>query len=242
MTVAPPGSSPVNADKRRYVREMFSAIAPRYDFLNHFLSLNIDRSWRRKAVARLEQEAHAPGLFLDACAGTLDLAAELSHRRGFTGRVVATDFAPAMLRLGAGKGVDAVIRPTAADTQDLPFRDGTFDGAMVGFGVRNLADLDAGLRELHRVLKTGSRLVILDFTTPPAAPLRALYLLYFRWILPLVGRVISGHRTAYAYLPASVASFPRPGALARRMEGAGFRDCEFRFLTGGIAAIHWGQR
>ena len=242
MTVAPPGSPPAHTDKRRYVREMFSAIAPRYDLLNHLLSLNVDRSWRRKAVARLEWEAHAPGLFLDACAGTLDLAAELANRRGFAGRVVATDFAPPMLHRGAGKETKGMLRAAAADALELPFRDGTFDGATVGFGVRNLEDLDAGLRELHRVLKTGSRLVILDFTTPPAALLRALYLLYFRWILPLVGRAISGHPTAYDYLPAAVASFPPPRALARRMEDAGFRDCEFRYLTGGIAAIHWGQR
>jgi demethylmenaquinone methyltransferase/2-methoxy-6-polyprenyl-1,4-benzoquinol methylase len=242
MTLAPPASPAAHTDKRRYVREMFSAIAPRYDLLNHLLSLNIDRTWRRKAVARLECEAHAPGLFLDACAGTLDLAAELANRRGFSGRVIAADFAPAMLRLGAGKGVDGVIRPAAADTQELPFRDGAFDGAMVGFGVRNLEDLDAGLRELRRVLKTGSRLVILEFATPPSFFLRVLYHLYFRGILPLVGRIISRHPTAYAYLPASVAAFPPPRALAGRMEGAGFRDCDFRLLTGGIAAIHWGTR
>jgi demethylmenaquinone methyltransferase/2-methoxy-6-polyprenyl-1,4-benzoquinol methylase len=182
------------------------------------------------------------GLFLDACAGTLDLAAELAGRRGFAGHVVAADFAPPMLRRGTGKGAAGVVRLTAADALALPFRDGAFDGVTVGFGVRNLEDLDAGLRELHRVLKRGSRLVILDFTTPPSAPLRSLYFLYFRWILPLVGRVISRHPTAYAYLPASVAEFPPPRGLAARMESAGFRDCDFRLLTGGIAAIHWGQR
>jgi len=241
MTLAP-APLPAPTDKRRYVREMFSAIAPRYDLLNHLLSLNIDRSWRRKAVARLAWEAHVPGLFLDACAGTLDLAAELAGRRGFAGHVVAADFAPPMLRRGAGKGAAGVVRLAAADALALPFREGAFDGVTVGFGVRNLEDLDAGLRELHRVLKRGSRLVILDFTTPPSAPLRSLYFLYFRWILPLVGRVISRHPTAYAYLPASVAEFPPPRGLAARMESAGFRDCDFRLLTGGIAAIHWGQR
>jgi demethylmenaquinone methyltransferase/2-methoxy-6-polyprenyl-1,4-benzoquinol methylase len=241
MTLAP-APLPAHTDKRRYVREMFSAIAPRYDLLNHLLSLNIDRSWRRKAVGRLAWEAHGAGLFLDACAGTLDLAAELANRRGFSGSVVAADFAPPMLRRGAGKGAAGAIRPAAADALALPFRDGTFDGATVGFGVRNLEDLDAGLHELHRVLKTGARLVILDFTTPPSGPVRALYFLYFRWILPLVGRAISRHPTAYAYLPASVAVFPPPRGLAARMEGAGFRDCDFRLLTGGIAAIHWGQR
>ncbi|MFI5211156.1 MAG: ubiquinone/menaquinone biosynthesis methyltransferase, partial [Gemmatimonadales bacterium] len=216
--------------------------APRYDLLNHLLSLNIDRSWRRRAVGRLDWEGRAPGLFLDACAGTLDLAAELANRRGFSGKVVATDFAPPMLRRGAGKGAAGAVRVAAADALALPFRDRTFDGVMVGFGVRNLEDLDAGLRELHRVLKESSRLVILDFTVPPSALLRAFYFVYFRGILPLVGRLISRHPTAYHYLPASVAEFPPPTGLARRMEGAGFRDCDFRLLTGGIAAIHWGQR
>jgi len=242
MTLAPPAPPEAPSDKRRYVREMFGAIAPRYDLLNHLLSLNIDRSWRRKAVDRLAWEGRARGLFLDACAGTLDLAADLATRPGFAGRIVAADFAPPMLRFGAGKMAGGSVRPAAADALALPFRDGTFDGATVGFGARNLEDLDAGLRELRRVLKPDARLVILDFTTPPAAPIRALYLFYFRRILPLVGRLLSGHPTAYAYLPASVEEFPPPQALVQRMAGAGFGDCGFRLLTGGIAAIHWGKR
>ncbi len=242
MTLAPPAPPEAPSDKRRYVREMFAAIAPRYDLLNHLLSLNIDRSWRRQAVDRLAWGRRAGGLFLDACAGTLDLAAELAGRRGFSGRVVGADFALPMLRLGAGKTAARPVRPAAADALRLPFRDATFDGATVGFGVRNLEDLDAGLRELGRVLKPEARLVILDFTTPPSAPVRALYLFYFRRVLPLVGRIVSGHPTAYAYLPASVEGFPPPLALALRMERAGFSECGFRLLTGGIAAIHWGKR
>jgi len=241
MTLAPPAPPEAQSDKRRYVRETFSAIAPRYDLLNHLLSLNIDRGWRRKAVDRLGWEARSNGLFLDACAGTLDLGAVLAGRAGFSGRVVGADFATPMLRLGAGKA-GGRIRAAAADTLELPFRDGTFDGATVGFGVRNLADLDAGLRELARVLRPGARLVVLDFTTPPSAPVRALYLFYFRRILPLVGRLVSGHPTAYAYLPASVETFPPPAALSERMARAGFAECGFRLLTGGIAAIHWGKR
>lgn len=240
MKLAPPASPPP-LDKRRFVREMFTAIAPRYDLLNHLLSLNVDRGWRRRAVDRLGWEAHAGGVFCDACAGTLDLAAELANRRGFGGLVVGADFAPAMLRRGEGKAPRAAAG-VAADALALPFSDHTFDGATVGFGVRNLADLDAGLAELHRILKDGRRLVILDFTTPPWAPLRALYLFYFRRIVPLLGGAISGHREAYAYLPASVETFPAPAALAQRMERAGFRDCGFDLLTGGIAAIHWGTR
>jgi len=235
-----PAASP--PDKRRYVRQIFSDIAPRYDLLNRVLSLNIDRAWRRRAIARLGWERHRPGVFLDACAGTLDLAAELAGQRGFEGRVVATDFALPMLRLGAGKGPRGRVQRAVADTLQLPAPDASFDGAMVGFGVRNLAGLDEGLRELARVLKPGARLVVLDFTTPPFAPLRALYLLYFRRILPLVGRLVSGHPTAYTYLPESVMDFPPPDELEERMRRSGLRDCGHELLTGGIAAITWGTR
>ncbi len=244
MTVpyAPPGPVAPPGDKRRYVRGIFSEIAPRYDLLNRILSLNIDRGWRRAAVDRLGWEERPEGRYLDACAGTLDLAVELARRPGFRGRVVATDFALPMLRLGAGKPPRGTVWSAVADTLQLPAPDGAFDGATVGFGVRNLAGLDSGLRELARVLRPGSRLVVLDFTTPPFAPMRALYLFYFRHVLPLVGRIVSGHPTAYTYLPASVRDFPPPGELERRMEAAGFHGCGHRLLTGGIAAITWGTR
>jgi demethylmenaquinone methyltransferase/2-methoxy-6-polyprenyl-1,4-benzoquinol methylase len=245
MTVAPsPPAPPLPAaDKRRYVRDMFSAIAPRYDVLNHVLSLGIDRAWRRAAVDRLGWEARPDGLYLDACAGTLDLAAELANRRRFTGRVVGADFAPVMLRLGGRKARrPGVIEPVASDALGLPFRAGCFDGAMVGFGVRNLADLDAGLAELSRVLRAGARLVVLEFALPAWRPFRALYRFYFTRVLPAIGRAVSGHPTAYSYLPASVDGFPAPDALRARLEQAGLRSCGFRLLTGGIAAIHWGSR
>ncbi len=235
-----PAASP--PDKRRYVRQIFSDIAPRYDLLNRILSLNIDRSWRRKAIARLGWERSQPGTFLDACAGTLDLAAELAGRPGFRGRVVATDFALPMLRLGDGKAPAGRVQRAAADTLLLPLPDASCDGATVGFGVRNLAGLDDGLRELARVLKPGARLIILDFTTPPFAPMRALYLFYFRRVLPLVGRLVSGHPTAYTYLPASVMDFPPPAELEERLSRAGFGDCGHELLTGGIAAVTWGTR
>ena len=221
---------------------MFSAIAPRYDLLNHLLSLGIDRRWRRAAVDRLAWEARPRGLYLDACAGTLDLAAELAGRRGFSGRVVGADFAAPMLKLGAGKGRPGGIRSVAADSLELPFPSGCFDGATVGFGVRNLADLGAGLAELARVLRPGARLVVLEFTTPVWPPFRALYLFYFHRLLPLIGRAVSRHPTAYSYLPASVSTFPAPDALRERLGQAGFRDCGCRLLTGGIAALHWGTR
>lgn len=226
--------------KRAYVRGVFDSIAPRYDLLNHLLSLNADRRWRRQAVDRLGWEAKAEGTYLDFCAGTLDLAAELGNRPTFGGTVVGADFSPAMLVGGEGKS-DRVI-PAAADALQMPFQDGTFDGATVGFGVRNLMDLDAGLREAARLLKPGSRLVVLEFTTPRRQPLRGLYLGYFRRVLPLVGRLVSKHRSAYDWLPASVLAFPEPDALASKLSEAGFSDVEWVTLWGGIVALHTGTR
>lgn len=226
--------------KRSYVRAAFTAIAPRYDFLNHLLSLNIDRRWRRRAVARLDWQRRPDGLYLDLCAGTLDLAAALASAPGFRGRVVGADFVIPMLERGRGKAM--AVRPVGADALELPFPDAGFDGALVGFGVRNLADLDRGLAEAHRVLKPGSRLVILEFTTPRFAPFRAAYLFYFRRLLPLIGRAVSKHTDAYTYLPESVLAFPGPDALAARLARGGFRDVGYDLLTGGICAIHHGTR
>src|SRR5438045_2218 len=177
-TLAPSTNLPpaTRAAERSSVRDMFSAIAPRYDFLNHLLSLNVDRSWRRAAVRRLAWERTPHGTYLDLCAGTLDLAATLAREPAFAGRVVGADFAIPMLARGKGKAARA--RPVGADALTLPFADGRFDGAMCAFGVRNLADLDAGLREAHRVLRPGTRFVVLEFTTPRFAPLRALYVFY----------------------------------------------------------------
>jgi demethylmenaquinone methyltransferase / 2-methoxy-6-polyprenyl-1,4-benzoquinol methylase len=226
--------------KRSYVQGMFRSIAPRYDLLNHLLSANLDRRWRRLAVNRLGWERSPEGTYLDLCAGTMDLAAELANRRGFEGRVIAADFAQEMLMRGRGKSARAV--PCNADALELPFGDQSFDGATVGFGVRNLVDLDAGLREVARVLKPGARLVILEFTIPAWQPMRAIFLSYFQRVLPWVGRMISKHRDAYSYLPASVLEFPEPPALAARMEQAGFGEVAYSTLFGGVCAIHHGRR
>lgn len=239
---AGPEVLPPTEEKAAAVRRMFGAIAPRYDLLNHVLSLNIDRRWRRRAVDLLLEGRSAHGRYLDACAGTLDLALELAGRRGFAGQVVATDFSLPMLERGLPKIKGRPVEPTCADALRMPFPDEVFDGATVGFGVRNLADLDAGLREFARVLKPGGRLVILEFTTPTFAPVRALYLFYFLKVLPWIGRVVSRHRSAYSYLPASVLQFPPPAELARRMEAAGFTDVRWVPVTMGIAAIHVGTK
>lgn len=228
-------------ERERQVQRIFSEIAPRYDLLNHVLSLNIDRSWRKKAVGSLDWESRPDGTYLDACAGTFDLALELSGQGGFRGRVVASDFAHPMLVQGGSKIAGTPVRPVCGDSLELPFPDATFDGATVGFGVRNLSDLGRGLAELRRVLRPGRRLVILEFTTPPNPIVRAGYHFYFRRILPVVGRIVSGHPWAYTYLPASVREFPGPSQLGALMESVGYRDVGWRLVTGGIAAIHWGS-
>ena len=228
--------------KRAYVQRIFSQIAPRYDLLNHLLSFNIDKAWRRTAIAALGWEHSPTGLYVDLCAGTLDVAAELSRRPGFAGRLIGADFAEPMLRAGVGKAPPSVVSPVVADAVDLPVADGTASGAIVAFGIRNVADLDAGLREIHRVLASGARFVILEFTTPRSSIVRGLYHLYFHRILPQIGALVSGHRTAYAYLPRSVANFPIEEKLADRMRSAGFVDVNWRTLTFGVAAIHTGTK
>jgi demethylmenaquinone methyltransferase/2-methoxy-6-polyprenyl-1,4-benzoquinol methylase len=230
--------APSPADKATAIRRMFSVVAPRYDLLNHLLSLNIDRSWRRRTIDRLLERCGPDATILDSCAGTLDLARELAGRSGFHGRVVACDFTMPMLEHGRRKRPPLPIRIACADALQLPFAGHSLDGAMVGFGVRNLADIDDGIEEFARVLRPGAPLIILDFATPRRQPLRAAYLFYFRSILPRVGRWISGHGSAYTYLPESVLKFPEPDALADRLRGAGFEEVCWEPLTGGIAAIH----
>ena len=229
-------------DKRRYVRAMFSRIAPRYDLLNHLLSFNIDRGWRRRAIDTLAWARRPSGVYLDLCAGTLDLSAELASRPGFQGRVIGADFAEPMLRLGRDKLRGQPIMPVTADALSLPMADQSCAGAIVGFGVRNLADLDAGLREVHRVLEPGAQFVILEFTTPPNGLIRASYNLYCNHILPRVAGAISGNGAAYHYLAESVANFPAAPQLADRMRRAGFSEVRYELLTMGVVAIHVGVK
>ena len=229
-------------EKRAYVRTVFEQIAPRYDLLNHLLSFNIDRMWRRRALRALEWARTPDGRFLDLCAGTLDVAAELSRQKGFRGFVVGADFALPMLQAGVGKAPATVVGPVGADAQQLPLADGSMQGATVAFGIRNVASLDTALTEVFRVLAPGARFVILEFTTPRSWVVRTLYHFYFHRLLPWIGGVISGHRTAYAYLPKSVAHFPPEQELARRMTAAGFTAVRWESLTFGIAAIHVGVK
>jgi demethylmenaquinone methyltransferase/2-methoxy-6-polyprenyl-1,4-benzoquinol methylase len=227
-------------EKRAYVRNTFSAIAPTYDRLNRIISFRLDQGWRRYAVAQLGWERVPRGIYLDLCAGTLDLAATLSDSPGFDGRVVGADFARPMLEQGRHKSHR--IDPIAADALELPFASGAFDGAMVGWGIRNLVDLDGGLAEAARVLKPGARLVILEMAVPEQPLLRAGFQVYFRHIMPLIGRLISKHTTAYSWLPESARVFPPPAELARRMQARGYRAVSYKLFMGGVCAMHVGTR
>ena len=220
------------------VSKMFDRIAPTYDLLNHLLSANIDARWRKEAVGAL----HLTGRerVLDACTGTGDLAKALLD--GGAAEVDATDFAPEMLRRAEAK-TGGRARLTVADTTALPFPDATFDAATVGFGVRNLQDLDGGLSDLCRVLRPGGRLCVLEFSRPPNPLFRGVFNLYFMLILPLIGNLVSGGAdNAYAYLPRSVLAFPGPEALAERMRRAGFARVDVTPLTFGIACLHLGTK
>ena len=227
-------------EKRAYVRAIFSSIAPTYDRLNRIISFRFDQGWRRYAVARLGWERKPEGIYLDLCAGTLDFGAALARRPGFRGRIVGADFACPMLE--AGRRKSARLDPVAADALELPFPDLAFDGAMIGWGMRNLVDLDAGLAETARVLRPGSRLVTLDMALPEQPLLRAAYQLYFTRVIPLIGRWVSKHTTAYSWLPESTRVFPRPAELARRMRAHGFTDVRFHLFLGGVCAMHVGTR
>ncbi len=225
----------------RAIRDMFGAVARRYDLLNHLLSAGLDRWWRRRAAAALLLPPGA--LVLDLCAGTGDQAMAL-RRHG--ARVAAADFCLPMLALARRKfgrpSRDAAPppRPLAADALALPFPPGRFAAATVAFGLRNVADLDLALRELAAALAPGGRLAVLEFAVPEAPPLRALYLLYFRRVLPAIGRLLSDSQSAYDYLPSSVLSFPQRRGFLDRMAGAGFADLACRDLAAGIVCLYSG--
>jgi demethylmenaquinone methyltransferase/2-methoxy-6-polyprenyl-1,4-benzoquinol methylase len=227
-------------EKRAYVRDLFTAIAPTYDRLNHIISFRFDRGWRRYAVEHLRWERQPEGIYLDLCAGTLDFGAALARSRGFRGRVVGADFVRRMLELGRHKAKR--LDPVTADALELPFPDRSFDGAMVGWGIRNLVDLSAGFAEAARVLKPGAKIVVLEMAMPPKRLLRSVYQLYFRRVMPAIGRVVSKHTSAYDWLPESTRVFPSPPELVRRIEQQGFYDVSYELLMGGVCALYVATR
>ncbi len=227
---------------------MFSGISRRYDFLNHLLSLNRDRSWRKRTALALE--IRKEDRILDACTGTGDLALELSGYvdKESGGHVIGTDFCPEMVVIGERKRLERNEERCSllvADTLNLPYADETFDAVTVAFGIRNLCDLEAGLRELRRVLKPDGRIALLEFTPPRGTFLRGLFALYLLPLLPWIGRVFSRSSKgaeAYSYLPASVMDFPDPERLEELLRETGFDSVRHRLMTAGIVALHLGHR
>jgi demethylmenaquinone methyltransferase/2-methoxy-6-polyprenyl-1,4-benzoquinol methylase len=236
-----------NATERehaRRVREMFAGIAGRYDLLNHLLSGNTDKRWRRLVAKRLHETLKAEGArALDVACGTGDLSLELAARTG--ARIIGTDFCRPMLEIAARKAVatdSAEIPFVEGDALRLPFADNSFDAVTIAFGLRNLSSVETGLRELLRVLKPEGRAAILEFSSPVIPGFRALFKFYFTRVLPRIGGMISGSRGAYEYLPDSVSRFPDQKRLAALMLEAGFEEVEYQNLTGGVAALHTGMR
>jgi len=221
---------------------MFDRIAGFYDVMNSAMTAGMHHRWRARAV---DSAALGPGdAALDVCCGTGDLTLELARRVGPTGRVVGSDFAERMLDLARDKPVPAgAAKPIFewADALALPYDDASFDAVTVGFGVRNLADLDRGIAEMDRVLRPGGRLVILEITQPARRPLSTFFSVWFDRIVPLIGRA-AGDSAAYSYLPESVKRFPSPGGLAALMDGAGLEAIRWTILAGGIIAIHSGRK
>lgn len=239
MAAAPPTPG---APEKEAVRAMFDRIAPRYDLLNRVLSAGTDVRWRRLAVDWLELAP--PARVLDLCTGTADVLVEaLGRDPRHTG--LGVDLSHEMLRRGRGKlgraGASGRGRLAEGDAEALPAAGARFDGALVAFGIRNVGDAPRALREVHRALRPGGRFVVLEFQEPPGL-LGRLYRVYFTKVLPRLGGLVSGDRSAYTYLPASVARFPSPAAFASSMEEAGFVSVRWRLLTGGIACLHRGDK
>ncbi|MDQ3711065.1 MAG: bifunctional demethylmenaquinone methyltransferase/2-methoxy-6-polyprenyl-1,4-benzoquinol methylase UbiE [Acidobacteriota bacterium] len=227
----------------RAVREMFSGIATKYDFLNHFLSVNIDKRWRKLVSQRLKDVLENPAAqVLDVACGTGDLSVEL--QKTGKAKIFGTDFCRPMLQIAFNKNEKNALEIPyiEADGMNLSFADESFDAVTIAFGLRNFSNWQNGLIEFHRILKKGGKLVILEFSTPVIPGFRQAFQFYFSNILPRIGGAVSGSRGAYEYLPDSVSKFPDQKNLAKMMRENGFLDVEYKNLTGGIAAIHIGTK
>jgi demethylmenaquinone methyltransferase/2-methoxy-6-polyprenyl-1,4-benzoquinol methylase len=238
MGLTDSGKKDAAAEHARRVRDMFARISPRYDLLNHLLSANIDKRWRRAVTRKLRPLLPAAGKVLDVACGTGDLSIALFENTG--ARVIGVDFCRPMLELAAKK--NRQLSFVEGDALRLPFDDGAFDAVTIAFGLRNLSSVKDGLKELRRVLKPRGWAAILEFSKPTVPGFRALMAIYSTRLLPRVGGIISGSRSAYEYLPDSVSRFPDQPALAQLMRDAGLDEVAFENLTGGIAALHTGRR
>lgn len=232
----------VTIAKKEQVRSMFNSIAGKYDFLNHFLSVGIDKSWRKKLV-KLVLETQ-PQKVLDVATGTADLAITLALKSDTV--ITGVDISQGMLDVGIKKlrrkGLEKQITLELGDSEQLPFQTASFDAGMVAFGVRNFEDLDKGLSEMHRTLKPGGMIAILEFSRPKAFPVKQLYNFYFLNILPLMGRLVSKDKGAYTYLPESVNVFPDGKDFLNHLQKCGFTNLTERRLTFGIASIYTGKK
>ncbi len=227
-----------NTGKKEQVRVMFDNIAHKYDFLNHFLSAGIDKGWRRTMVKMIEK--HQPQNTLDVATGTADLAIALAKKN--KNAIIGVDISNGMLEIGREKlkklKLEEQVILKQADSENLPFEDHSFDAVMVAFGVRNFETLDKGLAEMFRVLRPGGMLAVLEFSRPRKFPVKQLYNFYFRYILPLLGRMISKDKGAYTYLPESVGQFPDGQKFIDHLEAVGYTNSSEKRLTFGIATIY----
>lgn len=230
-------------ERRERIRSMFDSIAWRYDFLNHFLSFNTDKVWRRKAIDSVSSHGKKAWI-LDVATGTGDLA--IAAMRLDPEKITGIDISAKMLDLAREKiaklGLGGTIELMQGDSEDIPFPEGSFDIVMVAFGVRNFANPLKGLTEMHRVLRGGGMIMVLEFSRPSSFPFRNLYNLYFRNVLPFVGRLFSKDRSAYDYLPESVMQFPDNKAFISLLGRAGFSETRQKRLTGGIASIYTAKK
>lgn len=240
MTVKPYSES---GSKKVQIEAMFDNIAPNYDLLNRVLTLGIDTRWRAKAIKQLKE--HNPASILDVATGTGDFALE-AYKRLSPEKIVGIDISHEMLELGrkkvTKKGLEDKIELIKADSEDLPFDDSSFDAVTASFGVRNFENLEAGIKENYRVLKPGGRIVILEFTKPRSFPFKQLFNIYFRYVLPVIGRVKSKDPAAYKYLYESVQAFPDYDAFLKVMKNVGFKSCSWTSLSFGICAIYQGEK
>jgi demethylmenaquinone methyltransferase/2-methoxy-6-polyprenyl-1,4-benzoquinol methylase len=228
----------LQTSKKEQVEDMFNSIAHKYDFLNRFLSMGIDKGWRRKAISYLKPIQ--PKLILDVATGTGDLALEAMKLN--PDKVIGLDIAEQMLVFGrekiAAKGLTNKIEMIKGDSENLPFADNNFDAITVAFGVRNFQDLAKGLKEMNRVLKPGGRLVVLEFSKPAGFPYKQVYNFYFTYILPLMGNMVSNSKNAYTYLPESVKHFPEGNEFASFLKAAGYKDIIVKPLTFGTCSLY----
>jgi len=238
-----PYTTPDNEPKKKQVKRMFDNIAHKYDFLNHFFSLGIDILWRKKCIRILRKEN--PSTIIDMATGTGDFAIE-AIRMGLDAHVTGIDLSQGMLDVGIEKiksrGYQEKISMQQGDSENLPIDDNSFDAYTVGFGVRNFENLNKGLSEMHRVLKSGGITIILEFSKPKIFPIKQLFGFYFKCIMPTFGKLLSKDSSAYTYLPESVKAFPEGDDFLNEMKRVGFNNLRQKKLTGGIASIYIGYK